>query len=149
MQHPPTAGNGAGERTLSTTRLEAFSDGVFAIAITLLILEVRVPERRDIGEGRQLLTALADLWPAYLAYGTSFVAILIMWVNHHIIFEHVRRTDHPLFLLNGLLLLCITFMPFPTALLAEYLGHPGQRLAAAVYAGSFVVIAIVFNLLWH
>jgi uncharacterized membrane protein len=137
------------EGSRETARLEAFSDGIFAIAITLLILEVRVPELHDTEDGRRLGRALLDLWPAYLAYVTSFVTILIMWVNHHTIFKVIGRVSHTLFLLNGVLLLCITFVPFPTALMSEYLGHRGERLAAAFYSGSFTLTAIVFNALWR
>ena len=76
-----------------TARLEAFSDGVFAIAITLLILEVKVPHLPEEGGGRSLLSALAALWPSYLAYLTSFVTIFIMWANHHAMFTYIRRCD--------------------------------------------------------
>jgi uncharacterized membrane protein len=133
---------------LSTGRIEAFSDGVFAIAVTLLILDIKVPSAADTARGG-LLRALRDEWPAYFAFATSFVTILIMWMNHHYVFSNLRRGDHWLFLLNGLLLLCVTFIPFPTALLAAYVGHQGEHVAAAVYAGSFVVTAIAFNGLWR
>lgn len=132
-----------------TGRIEAFSDGVFAIAITLLILEVRVPRVHDLAEEASLLRALVELWPAYLAFLTSFVTILIMWINHHRLFRLIKRCDHVFLLLNGLLLLAVTFVPFPTALLAEYVRHPDGRVAAAVYSGAFVFTAIVFNLLWR
>ncbi len=137
------------EAARETARLEAFSDGVFAIAITLLVLEIRVPHLGEDAAGHELLAALGRLWPSYLAYATSFATILIMWINHHRIFRCLRRVDHPLFILNGLLLLCITFVPFPTALLTEYLQRPAQGIAAAVYSGTFVVTAVIFNLLWH
>jgi uncharacterized membrane protein len=139
----------AAEGVRETGRLEAFSDGVFAIAITLLILEIRVPHLGEDAAAGELLGALGRLWPAYLAYATSFATILIMWINHHRNFRCVRRVSHPLFILNGLLLLCITFVPFPTALLTEYLQRPAQAVAAAVYSGTFVVTAVIFNLLWH
>lgn len=129
-----------------TGRLEAFSDGVFAIAITLLILEVRVP--KEVGPGG-LLPALLLEWPSYLAFLTSFTTIGIMWVNHHRMFGLIRRVDPTLLLLNGLLLLGITFVPFPTALVAEYILHPDEPVAALVYSGTMFVIAIFFNLLWH
>lgn len=138
-----------GEVDPGTRRLEAFSDGIFAIAITLLVLDIKVPRLRDTDEGAGLLAALGGQWPAYLAYAISFTTILIMWMNHHSIFAGVRRSDHGLFLLNGLLLLCVGFVPFPTALLAEYLGHTGEQVAMAVYAGTFVVLAVAFNLLWR
>lgn len=128
-----------------TARVEAFSDGVFAIAITLLILEIRVPE----AEHGALGTALAHLWPSYLAFLASFMTIGVMWLNHHRLFTRIRRCDDGLIALNLLLLLGITWLPFPTGLLAEHLRGPGERVAGVVYAGSFVVIAIAFNLLWR
>jgi len=100
-----------------TGRVEAFSDGVFAIAVTLLVLDLKVPKPGDLG-GESLLSALARQWPAFLAYLTSFATILVMWVNHHKMFNHIRRTDDRFLFLNGLLLLFVTFVPFPTALVA-------------------------------
>jgi TMEM175 potassium channel family protein len=133
-----------------TARLEAFSDGVFAIAITLLVLELKVPHASELRQsGRRLTGALLHQWPSFLAYITSFATILVMWVNHHRLFTYIRRTN-PLFLyLNGLLLLFVTFVPFPTALVAEHIEEPEARTAAAVYAGTYVAIAIVFNVLWR
>jgi uncharacterized membrane protein len=129
-----------------TSRVEAFSDGVFAIAITLLILEVRVP--RDLENG-QLGPALLRMWPSYVAFLTSFGTIGVMWVNHHRLFSMIHRVEDGLMGLNLLLLLGVTWIPFPTALLAEHLLTPDQRIAAALYAGSFFIIAIVFNVLWR
>ncbi len=137
----------AGEK--ETGRLEAFSDGVFAIAITLLILEIKVPH--DAKDGTALFNSLLGLWPSYLAFLTSFATIGIMWINHHRMLLYVRRSDHALLVLNGLLLLAITFVPFPTAVLAEYLDKDksGTAIVAAMfYSGVFAVIAIFFNLLW-
>ena len=128
-----------------TVRVEAFSDGVFAIAITLLILEIRVPET-DHGA---LGPALAHLWPSYLAFLASFMTIGVMWLNHHRLFTLIRKSDDGLIVLNLLLLLGITWIPFPTGLLAEHLRGPGERVAGVIYAGSFVVLAIVFNLMWR
>jgi uncharacterized membrane protein len=120
-----------------TGRLEAFSDGVFAIAITLLILDVRVPRPpEDTAQAFDLGHALVRLWPALLAYVMSFVIILVMWVNHHLIFTVVRKTDRTFLFWNGLLLMFVTFVPFPTSLLSEYMGHGGHdelRLAAMIY----------------
>ena len=130
-----------------TTRVEAFSDGVFAIAITLLILEIKVPH--DVAPPTTLGQALAHQWPSYLAFLTSFFTILIMWVNHHRLFTHIGRCDDRLLFFNGLLLLGVAVLPFPTALVAEYLGHAGQTTAASVYNGTLIVIAICFNLLWR
>jgi uncharacterized membrane protein len=129
-----------------TNRLEAFSDGVFAIAITLLILEIRVPPSMEHGG---LGTALARLWPSYLAYLASFVTVGIMWINHHRLFSLIKRNDDMLMLLNLLLLLGISWIPFPTALLAEHLLEADGRIAGIVYASSFFGIAIVFNVMWR
>ena len=99
------------------TRLEAFSDGVFAIAITLLIIEVRVPD----SEAGELARDLANQWPSYAAYAVSFAIIGIIWVNHHDIFERIVTVDRPLLFLNLLLLLTVAFLPLPTALLGDYI----------------------------
>src|SRR3954471_2154145 len=103
-----------------TTRVEAFSDGIFAIAITLLVLNVRVPLPDLTGHGSTLLPALLHLWPAYLGYLISFFTIGIMWVNHHSMFALIRRTDRYFLLLSVFFLLWIAVLPFPTAVLAEY-----------------------------
>jgi uncharacterized membrane protein len=129
-----------------TNRIEAFSDGVFAIAITLLILEIKVPPSTQHGG---LGTALAHLWPSYLAYLASFMTIGIMWVNHHRLFTLIQKNDDGLMLLNLLLLLGISWIPFPTALLAEHLLEADGRIAGIVYAASFFGIAIVFNVMWR
>ena len=130
--------------------MEAFSDGVFAVAITLLVLDIHVPPLDRLPPGG-LGPALLALWPTLLAYVTSFATILITWLNHDRLFEQIRRKDHGLLLLNGLLLMVITLFPFPTALLAEYLTHPGvdARVAAAVYSAFSLVMAVCFNLLWR
>ena len=130
-------------------RIEAFSDGVFAIAITLLVLGINVPKARELGAGGSLGSTLIKLWPHYLAFVTSFITIFAKWVNHHRIFSFIQRTDHPFLYWNGLLLLFITFMPFPTALLAEYLLHPEAKAAGAVFAGTYAAIAFAFKGLWH
>jgi len=136
-------------RLSDTARVEAFSDGVFAIAITLLVLEIRVPAPDATQHGRALLAALRGLWPSYLGYALSFVTIGIMWANHHSIFHYVRRADRYFVLINVLFLMCISFLPFPTALLAEYLPEPGGRtLAVAGYSATLVVIALAYNALW-
>lgn len=131
-----------------TGRLEAFSDGVFAIAVTLLVLELRAPLPGTL-QGDTLLRALLHAWPSYLAFVTSFVTVLIMWINHHNLFKMIRRTDHNLLLLNGFLLLVVTFIPFPTNVLAEYIREPDARTAAIFYSGTFLAMAIAFNLLWR
>lgn len=132
-----------------TGRLEAFSDGVFAIAITLLILEVRAPAQHEIPSDGALFDALRALWPAYLAYIVSFATILVTWINHHAILRLIARVDHTFLLLNGLLLALITAINFPTTLVAEYIGHPGERAAVWTYAAVFMLMAFAFNAVWR
>jgi len=128
-----------------TSRIEAFSDGVFAIAITLLILDVHVP---TISQG-PLGAALRRQWPTYIAYLISFAFIGIMWVNHHRLFNHIRRSDNGLMFLNLLLLLGVSAVPFPTALLAAHYYTGGKTISAAIFNGTYVLIAVFFNILWH
>lgn len=128
-----------------TSRVEAFSDGVFAIAITLLVLDLKVPRIEGITLGNTLLSQ----WPVYIAFLISFVTILIMWINHHNLFSHIRSTDGTFLFINGFLLFTVTIVPFPTALLAEYIRYPGAAIAAAVYAGMFMLNCVSFNILWH
>ncbi len=132
-----------------TGRVEAFSDGVFAIAITLLVLELKVPHLPDGGPDGALGRALLAEWPSYVALVTSFFTILVMWTNHHRVFELVHRVNAPFLYANGLLLLVVTVVPFPTAVLAEYFEKPGARIAAAAYAGTFVFCGVAFQLLWR
>ena len=129
-----------------TGRLEAFSDGVFAIAITLLILEIKVPHHAEPGS---LMESVVHLWPSFLAFSTSFFTIGVMWMNHHRLFTLIGITDQRLLVLNGLLLFGITFVPFPTAFLAEYIAHPDGWIPAALYNATFLFCAIWFNLLWR
>lgn len=132
---------------MTTDRLETFSDGVFAIAITLLVLELDVPSDTH----GDLWHALLGQWPSYLAYLVSFAVIGIIWVNHHGILALVARVDRPLLYLNLLLLLAVAGIPFPTALVAEHLQSPGidARVATAVYGGWAVLVAVSFNLMWR
>ena len=130
---------------MRTNRVEAFSDGVLAIAITLLILEISVPDVK----GDHLLDALAHQWPSYAAYVVSFLTIGIMCVNHHALFDHVRVVDRGLLFVNLFLLLAIAFVPFPTALLAAYVRSPdGGRVAAVIYCLSLLVVGFGFLGLW-
>lgn len=128
-----------------TTRVEAFSDGMFAIAITLLILEIKVPTSPP----GSLSQALLHQWPSYLAFLLSFFYIGVMWMNHHRMFTHIRKSNDTLLIFNLLLLLGVTAVPFPTAVLAANLGTRDQRTAALFYNGVFVVIALFFNVLWR
>src|ERR1700730_15664739 len=135
----------------NTNRLEAFSDGVFAVAITLLVLNIKVPGMDSANKPlvEDLWRQLFNEWPLLVAYVTSFATIGIMWINHHRLFTHIKRTDTGLLLLNLLLLLIIVFIPVPTALLAEYIVLPNDHVAAIIYSGTNVVLAICFNLLWR
>ena len=129
-----------------TGRLEAFSDGVFAIAATLLVLEFAV---RSGAASPPLGSQLLDLWPAYLAYATSFLTIGIIWMNHHFCVEQLARADRVLMFMNLLLLLTVAFLPFPTRLVAIYLQHGGEQAAVYVYDATFVLMSVVFNTWWR
>lgn len=130
-------------------RLEAFSDGVFSIIITLLVLDLRVPHREELA-GRGLGGALLALWPNYAAFIVSFLLVGVVWSNHRAMFQYIRRLDHGLVVLNTLLLLCVAVLPFTAAVLAEYVrGTPDERrLAALVYSGALVVGGVAFNAVW-
>jgi uncharacterized membrane protein len=127
-----------------TGRLVAFSDGVFAISITLLILEIRPPE-----DTADLLAGLLALWPSYLAYAVTFLFIGQVWANHHVMFDPIRVADRVMLLLNTVLLMVVAFLPFATSVLAGALrsGH-GERTAAAFYGIAFAMTALTFNAVW-
>ncbi|MFE0464716.1 TMEM175 family protein [Kitasatospora sp. NPDC058965] len=144
---PPAAA--AGVADFSTSRLEAFSDGVFAIAITLLVLDLNVPDPGGL-DGQSLASALAHQWPAYFAYLVSFLVIGIIWINHHAMCALARRVDRPTLFANLVLLLTVSVIPFPTRLLATYLTarHADAHTAAAVYAATMVAMSAAFSLLF-
>jgi uncharacterized membrane protein len=128
---------------MTTNRLEAFSDGVFAIAITLLVLELNVPE------GEHLWHQLKEEWPSFAAFFVSFWVIGIIWVNHHGVLDHLGRANRGVLYLNLLLLLTVVFIPFPTALLADHLkSGEDENVAAVVYSGAFVAMSVAYGLLW-
>jgi uncharacterized membrane protein len=130
---------------MSTDRLEAFSDGVMAIAITLLVLEITVP-----AHDRALGPALVALWPSYVAYIISFVVIGAIWINHHAMFRYIVRADGMLVLLNVLHLMLIAFLPFPTAVLADAFSRGSDELvAAAFYGGTLTLLGILINVMWR
>ena len=132
---------------MGTSRLESFSDGVIAVAITLLALGIAVPH--DL-HGSSLGHALLGNWSQYAAYAVSFLTIGIIWINHHAMIARLREADHAILILNLLLLMTIGVLPFATDLMARYLRNPqGQSIAAAVYGGSFLLMAITFSLLNH
>jgi uncharacterized membrane protein len=132
---------------VDSRRAEAFSDGVFAVAITVLIFNLL-----PIGEDELSYRVLGSAWPQYCAYVVSFLTIGIMWMNHHTLFGHVRRIDRPLLVLNLLLLMGIVAIPFPTALVAEHLTGPhrsGGSAAAVVYGVVMIAISVFYNLFWE
>jgi uncharacterized membrane protein len=135
-------------KVMETARLEAFSDGVFAVAITLLALNLTVPSLKEV-QGHGLIAKLLDQWPTYLAYALSFLTILVMWINHHNLFRLIGKTDHVFLLLNGLLLMVVTSIPFATALLATYLVQPDKRVAVVVYSGVSLLMAVTYYSMWQ
>ena len=128
-----------------TTRLETFSDGIFAIAATLLVLELGV----HAASGNRLGHELWHIWPSYLAFVTSFVVIGIVWINHHHTVSLIGRVDRTFLFINNILLLTIAFLPFPTKLVAQYLNKDGERTAALLYTGTLVVMAAMHQVWWR
>jgi uncharacterized membrane protein len=129
---------------MKTNRLEAFSDGVFAVAITLLVLEINVPG------GEDLWHQLKEEWPSFASFFVSFWVIGIIWVNHHGVIDHLRQADRGVLYLNLIVLMSVVLIPFSTALMAEHLkSGADENVAAAVYAGSFVLMAVSFGGLWE
>jgi uncharacterized membrane protein len=128
----------------SKARLEAFSDGIFAIAATLLVLDLGVPKT-----GSSLLEGLLHQWPAYAAYATSFLTIGIIWVNHHAVLQRLERVDRGLLFLNLILLLFVALIPFPTKVLAQYLQSWGAdaHVAAAAYGVAMILMGLSFSIL--
>jgi uncharacterized membrane protein len=122
-----------------------FSDGVFAIAITLLVLEIQPPE-----DTHRLAHELGELWPSYVAYVVSFLLIGLVWANHHTMFQHIVRADRILLFLNVLLLLDVAFLPFPTAVMANaFRDGAGEEVAVVLYGGTLVVGGLFFNAIWQ
>ena len=128
-----------------TMRLVAFSDAVFAITITLLVLEIKPP-----ADYKNLLHDLLALWPSYLAYAVTFLFIGQVWANHHVMFDHIRTADRTVLLLNTLLLMVVAFLPFATSVLAGALrSGDGQRIAVVFYGIAFDLTALTFNAVWQ
>ncbi|MBV8479549.1 MAG: DUF1211 domain-containing protein [Actinobacteria bacterium] len=125
-----------------TTRLETFSDGIFAIAATLLVLEFSVSSAHSLSH------ELLHIWPEYLAYVTSFGTIGIIWMNHHHTVSLIDGTDRTMLFLNNLLLMAIAFLPFPTKLVGDYLRRPGEQAAVLAYTATFVIMAALHGVWW-
>lgn len=131
-----------------TVRIENFSDAVFAIAITLLVLDLRVPDPNAVKNGTDLLVYLKGEWTSFLAFTLSFFSIFIMWVNHHKIFKQIYSRNTAIMFANGLILFLVSAVSYPTALLARFFNGEASNIAVALYTGIFVLINISYNLLW-
>ena len=129
---------------LGTARMETFSDGVFAIAATLLVLEIGIGTAAEQNLGR----ALVDLWPSYLAYATSFMVIGIIWVNHHDCVACMDHVDRTMLFINTVFLMVVSFIPFPTKLVADHLQKDGEHAAVYAYAITMLGMAILYNAWW-
>lgn len=128
------------------TRLEAFCDGVFAIALTLLIIDIKIPASEGIGTTREVWLALRHLGPSIFAFVLSFAIILITWVNHHALFKLVNKSSASFIYANGFLLLTVVFMPFPTALVGEYLLTDHAAPAVVIYNAVTTIQAVAWIL---
>ncbi len=131
-----------------TMRIEAFSDGIFCVAITLLAIDIGV-EVKDNITNAQLEKSLLKLWPYYLAYFLSFVNVLLAWIGHHGLFKNLKSTDNFLMISNGMLLMLVALLPFPTKTLGLYLNTDAIKTAVGFYTGYFVIISLALRLLWY
>lgn len=130
---------------MSLSRFESFSDAVFAISITLLVLNFRIPDLPETASDGEIIRRLLYLWPDLLGYATSFIVIGVLWVNHHALFLFLRRVDRYSLVINLLLLMCVAFIPFPTALIARY----GGRLPIVMLFGlTMALTGMLFSALW-
>jgi TMEM175 potassium channel family protein len=130
---------------LSTTRIAAFSDSVFAFAATLLVLNIKIPEVLPTQLTTELPRQVLHLWPQLLSYMMSFVIVGIYWVAHHVMFHHIKRSDRVLLWLNIAFLMCIAFIPFPTGLISRY---GAVQTAVVVYAGTLTITGVLLEILW-
>ena len=130
---------------LGKQRIEALTDGVFSIAMTLLVFGIKIPDLSGPNISARLPHELASLKPELFAYGLSFIMLGIYWVGHHNQFHYIRRSDRVLLWLNLAFLMCLTFIPFSTAILGRY---PGERLSIIVYAGNLIVVGLLLYAIW-
>jgi len=130
---------------LGRNRIEALTDGVFAVAMTLLVLDIRVPELQQPLATAELPLKLLSLWPKFLSYTISFVILGVYWVGHHVQLSFIRRADRPLLWINIFFLLWVALVPFSTALLSEY---AKTRLAIAIYGANLIAIGLTLALHW-
>lgn len=133
---------------MEVSKVEGFSDGVFAVAMTLLIYQVQTPDFAKGNTRAELLNELGKLWPYYISLFISFSTILIMWINHHNIFRLVQRIDNRFMFANSTLLFLVIIVPYPTLLVSQFLLTPSAKVACAVYAGAFLIINLAYNWLW-
>ena len=138
------------EEEPTPARIEAVSDAVFAIIITLLVIDLRVPREEALRDA-SLARALLHQWPAYVAFVVSFLQVGVVWANHHVMFHYIRRSDHRLLVYNLLLLLCTAVLPFTSALLSEYAraGAAELRIAALLYSGALGAAGVFFSVTWQ
>ncbi|WP_051938143.1 TMEM175 family protein [Ferriphaselus sp. R-1] len=129
-----------------TARLEAFSDGIFGVAITLLALDIKIPESVEAADD-VLWRSIVQLWPAYLTFFNSFAVVLLIWMGHHMIFREVRKADTRLIFLNGLMLLLIALFPYPTRTIGQFAGTGAEAVATAFYAAYTGLVSLSFLLL--
>src|SRR5207237_10330664 len=143
--------NGESRGAKDTVRAVAFSDGVFAFAITLLVLNLRDPSflSPGVSSGIPLFEGLVREWQSFFALVTTFITILVMWLNHHNMFSHIDRVDRRLMLRNGILVLFVVLTPFTTSIVAAHMIDPDAGTAAVVYSGNFHFIAIAWNAVWR
>ncbi|MFP5437946.1 MAG: TMEM175 family protein [Bacteroidia bacterium] len=132
-----------------TVRMEGFSDAIFAIAITLLVLELHLPEKNAFSHPTELLEYLAAQWPSFLAFSVSFFSIFIMWVNHHKLFRQIYSRTTAITFLNGLILFFASAVSYPTGLLARFIDTPAANVVVALYTGLFILINLSYLLLWQ
>ncbi|UFH54537.1 TMEM175 family protein [Spirosoma sp. KNUC1025] len=132
-----------------TVRMEAFSDGVFAIDITLLTFQLKAPSLRAATSSHSLAMALFDQWPNYIAYFVSFTTIFIIWLNHHRMYNVIQQSDSRFMFYNGLLLLLVSIVPFTTSLLADYINTPAHQLSSVLYMLLFAGISWTLLIMWN
>jgi uncharacterized membrane protein len=138
----------ATQQQKETIRVETFSDGVFCIAVTLLSLEIGVDVKQDI-DNHQLANALMAKWPVYLAYAISFINVLLAWIGHHSLFQKLYSTDNFVMVSNGLLLMLVALVPFPTKTLGSFFQTGAFQTAVIFYTAYFVFISLAYRLLWY
>jgi uncharacterized membrane protein len=132
-----------------TVRMEGFSDAIFAIAITLLVLDLHIPDNETLTSTAAIINYLKSQWPSYLAISISFFSIYIMWVSHHKLFKQIYVRNTGITFANGLILFLVTAVSYPTGLIARFFDTPSANLVVAIYTGLFILINLSFNLLWY